>query len=178
MPDPIKSKIFQTKDGYYEVNFVNTDNNKTNWEHIQLVKRDKNMNKIGDTFEVTGLNLINESCPIAGMENKPVVFAKDGSGRDNHGATVKSNIITIQSKGFSDQIDNEAMATYLNNSFEEPENNTKFEKIPYAYSDNTGFISKRQKADGTTEQYYTSTLFKLRKNPKENDVTETIIPNK
>lgn len=170
--DPIKSsQPFLINGHRYRVDFMNKDKNPNNFEAIEIVELDKNSKQIGDSYQFTGLNLINESCPVAGMEDAPYVPNKRGIGSD--GRRVFTNMVNLKRKGWSEQIDNKELAMYLNNSFATPENNTKFKKTPYAISNNTGYIGKRQKADGTTEEYYTTTLFTPRKKPKENDVIES-----
>jgi hypothetical protein len=166
MTDPIKSQYMSTKTGNYLINFIDSDGNKSNYERIEIVKCDKNFKK-GDTYKFTGLNMIKEQCKISERDNDKWIFGKGDV--DNHGKQREHNLVNLKRNGFDEQIDDKQLATYLNESFDKEknkDNNTNFEKVGYAPS-NTGVYGTRKKPDGTTEWYYTSTLFTQRKNPKE-----------
>lgn len=186
MPDPIKQHYMHTKTGNYIVNFYDTDNNKSNYERIEIVKCDKDF-KNKQTYAFTGLNIIQEECPIAGRENQKTIFAKDGSGRDNKGIPVEHNIVYMKANGFDASVDDEQLAQYINNSLGTSEgkakdNNTKFNHISDCSPiDGTGTISETKNPDGTTIFKYTSTLFTERKKPeaklKTDNLEESEWPN-
>lgn len=180
MTDPIKSKTFERSTGNIQINFVNKDKDKTNFEAIEIIKFDKSGKKI-DTYQFTGMNLIQEECPIAGRENQKNVFAKDGSGRDNKGIPVEHNIVYMKANGFDASFDDKQIAQYINNSLGTSEgkakdNNTKFNHISdYSPIDGTGYISEIKNPDGTTKFKYTSSLFTERKKPEAKLKTDSLI---
>lgn len=169
MPEPIKQQYMHTKTGNYIINFYDSDKNKSNYERIEIIKCDKDF-KNGRAYNFTGMDLIIESCPIAGRENWKTVFAKDGSGKDNKSVEIEHNRVYLKSQELQkyddNYVDDKQLAQYLNGSFKESDNNTKFKDDYYISMQGTGTVSEIKNTDGKMSYKYTSTLFTERPRPK------------